>query len=72
MDTLRGCARMFPVKQGGIQVLAGLTLFIQTVGSLLRKPWPEKPARQIWQKNKFGEFTLMEKYFQLILVKCIW
>jgi hypothetical protein len=41
---LHGCD---PEKKGGIQVLGGLASSSQTVGSLLRTPWPEKPAGQI-------------------------
>ncbi len=33
-------------KEGGIQVLADLAPFSQTVESLLRTLWPEKPARK--------------------------
>ncbi len=38
---------MFCRKKCGIQVLASLTPFIQTVWSLLRTPWLAKPAGKI-------------------------
>jgi hypothetical protein len=37
----------FPGKKGEIQVLAGIAPSSQTVGSLLRTPWPAKPAGKI-------------------------
>ncbi len=43
------CAAVFPCKEGGIQVLAGLAPSSQTIGSLLRTPWLAKPATKIWQ-----------------------
>ncbi len=39
-NILCGCTGMFPRKEGGTQVLAGLTPSIQIVGSLLRATWP--------------------------------
>ncbi len=45
-----GCAGAFPGKEGGIQVLAGLSLSSKRVVSLLRTPgwqsWPEKIAKK--------------------------
>ncbi len=46
-------AVVFPEKEGGIQVLAGLAPYNQTVGSLLRTPdWPEN-----CDKKSFGDFN---------------
>ncbi len=36
-----------PRKEGGIQVMTGLAPSSQTVGYLLRTPWPSKPAVKI-------------------------
>jgi hypothetical protein len=38
-----------PREEGGIHVLTGKAAAIQTVGSLLRTPWPSKLGRIIWQ-----------------------
>ncbi len=35
-----------PGKEGGIQGLAGLAPSSQTVGSLLKKPWPDRKIQQ--------------------------
>jgi hypothetical protein len=59
---------VFPVKE----VLAGLAKSNQTVGTLLRNPWPMKLTYQFSQKSDFGEFTLMEKCTQQLLMKRIW
>jgi len=40
VGALHGCAGMLPGKEGGIQVLSNLGPSSQTVGSLLRIPWP--------------------------------
>jgi hypothetical protein len=62
---------MYPKKQGGILVLAGLGPCCQTVGTLLRTPW-----QQSWQKNlaktELGEFTWIKKYTQLFFIERIW
>ncbi len=42
-----GCMGVFPGKEGGIQVLAGLAPCSQTVGSLLRTHWSAKMFRII-------------------------
>jgi len=41
---MRGHAGAFPRKEGGIQVLAGLTPSGQTEGSSLIPPWTAKSA----------------------------
>ncbi len=48
---LHGCMGTLFGKEGGIQVLAGLVPSSQKVGSLLKKPWPAKPDRKVWQKE---------------------
>ncbi len=45
----RSCPGAFPGKEGGIQVLVGLAPSNQIVGSIVKKPWPEKPAGKIGQ-----------------------
>ncbi len=37
-------------EEGGMQALAGIALFSQTLGSILRTTWPAKLARKIQQK----------------------
>jgi len=37
-------------EESGIYVLAGLGPSSQTVGTLFRTPWPEKPANRTWKK----------------------
>jgi len=65
------CISALPRKEGGTQVLAGLALSNQILGSLLRTPWPKFPS-EIWQNVRLGKFTLMEKYTQLLLTNRIW
>ncbi len=47
-----GCVGMFPGKEGGIQVLAGLAPSYKTVGSLLWTPHLASPTVKIWRKRK--------------------
>jgi len=42
---------VFPKKEDGIQVLAGLMPSIQPERSLLRTPWPGSPPGKIQQKE---------------------
>jgi hypothetical protein len=42
---MHGCAGAFPRKVGGIQVLAGLTLFSQTVAIPIENPLDGNAAR---------------------------
>ncbi len=58
---LCGCAGTFPVKDGWIQVLAGLAPSSQTVQSLLRTPWQEKPTRKIYPKKNSANLLQQEK-----------
>ncbi len=44
------CVIMYPGKEAEIQVLAGLALFSQTVGSLMRASWLAKPSIKIQHK----------------------
>jgi hypothetical protein len=44
VDIMRGCTGVFPRKEDGMQVFAGLAPSNQTVGLLLRTPWPANPA----------------------------
>jgi hypothetical protein len=60
----------FPKKEVGIWVLAGLATYSQTIRSLLRNPWLPKLIRK--NKKKFGKFTSMEKWTQLLLTEWIW
>ncbi len=46
-------AGVFLGKEGGIQVLAGLAPSSQTLGSLLRTPWPAKLTRKMMVLNYF-------------------
>ncbi len=41
-----GCAGIFPRKEGGIRVLAGLAQSSQTVGSIMRKTLPNKTSQK--------------------------
>jgi hypothetical protein len=50
-----GCAGMFPGKKVGMQVLAGLALSGQSVGSLFKPPFPMKPT----QKNDLSIATIL-------------
>ncbi len=61
---------LFPGKEGEIQVLAGLAPSGQTVGSLLRTP-AGKASQNFSAKCHFREFTSMEKYTRLFLIKRI-
>jgi hypothetical protein len=54
----------FPWKEGGIQVLAGIALSSQTVGSYLRTSLAGKAIQKNSCKRKFGEFTSMEQCTQ--------
>jgi hypothetical protein len=63
---LRGSMGTFPSKENGIQVLADLALSSQTA-YLIKTQWLVKLAGQIWQK-----VSLVEKYKQLLLIKCIY
>jgi len=49
LGTLRSCVGSFPMKEGGVQVLAGLAPLSLIVGSLLRTPgpWLAKPAGKL-------------------------
>jgi hypothetical protein len=59
---LCSCMGAFPGKESGIQVWAGLAPRNQTVGSLLRTPWPAKPA------VKMIVPTLIFIYFQTYIL----
>jgi hypothetical protein len=50
---LHCCARAFSGKEGGIEVLVGLTQSKQTIVSLFRIPWPAKPTRKMIVLNYF-------------------
>jgi hypothetical protein len=52
-----GCTGVFPVKEAGIQVTAGLAPPSQTVGSLWRTPWLVKLARKMIMLNNFEELA---------------
>jgi hypothetical protein len=64
------CMRI-PLKESGIQVLAGLAPSNQTAGSLLRTSRAGKASNKNSAKSEFGEFTLIEKYAQLLLIERI-
>ncbi len=57
--------------RGGIQVLAGPAPSNKTAGSSLRTPLAGKASNKNSAKSGFGEFTLMEKYAQLLLIERI-
>ncbi len=63
---LHSCAAMFPRMEGGIQVLACLSLSIQTVGSIFRAPWPTKQTGKNSAKSEFDEFTSVGKSLNYI------
>jgi len=64
-------ADTFHGKDGGIQVLAGLALSSQTLLSLLRTPGCQSCLEK-FSKSEFDEFTSIENYTQLLLIKPIW
>jgi len=51
--------------------LAGLAPSRQTARSLMRTLRLAKAARKKLAKSEFGNFTLMGKYTQLLLIECI-
>jgi hypothetical protein len=55
------CAGIFPRKEGRIQVLIGLALSSQTVGSLLRIPWLAKLSKKIDSTEPI--FIYLQTYF---------
>jgi hypothetical protein len=55
---------MFPGKEGGIQVLAGVAPSSQTVGSYLRTSLAGKSIQKNSTKREYSEFTSMEKCTQ--------
>jgi hypothetical protein len=70
VGTLHGCVGSFPGKKGGEQVLAGPAQYRLTIRSLLRNPLVTKTGQK--KLTKFGKFTLMEKWTQLLLIEWIW
>jgi hypothetical protein len=54
-------AGMFPTKEGGIQVLAGLAPSTQTVRPLLRTSWLAKPTRKKLAKSCSANSLQWEK-----------
>ncbi len=57
-----------PREEGGIHVLTGKAATSQTVGSLLRAPWPAKLRRKIWQNVSLANSLQCKNtlnYFQL-------
>jgi hypothetical protein len=63
----------FPGKEvGGVQVLAGLAPSSHVVGSLLRAPLAGEVGQKNLANSELSKFTSMEKYIQLLLIKCIW
>ncbi len=63
----RGCTGAYPRKEGRIEVLACPAPSSQTLGSLLRTPWPAKPAKKITNTYinniKFGIFLPQKNNF---------
>jgi hypothetical protein len=47
LSKLHCYAGAFSAKEGGIEVLDGLTPSNQTIVSLFRIPWPAKPTRKM-------------------------
>jgi hypothetical protein len=66
---VHGCVGVFPGKKGCVQVLAGLAPSGQTIRSLLINP---RLPKLVEKNQKFGKFTLMEKWTQLLLIEYIW
>jgi hypothetical protein len=58
-------------EEGEIQVLVDLAPSSQTVQSLFRTSWLAKLALKKLTKSGFKEFALVEKFAQLLLMKCI-
>ncbi len=71
VSTNCSCVGAFPRREGGIQVLAGPALYSQTIGIHIENSLAGKAGWKNSAKSGLREFTLMEKYTQLLLIKRI-